>query len=346
MLFDKTVNYEGDIVKKVSVLRRREQRPLWDTLKNIEITRAIGWADRFDGYCALAAEWSVALALESAFKIEVSNRNQFIRTLHAEVNRLVYHTTYLSRVVASLRQHGLKQEVLLLREQVFNLTDELLGARVLPNAFIFGGSLRPLTVGETQKVRSFIKGWRFQWNRWLGFFNDPVVKSRLDGLLVVPPEVIEKWGWYGLVGKAAGISYDARKHRPYGAYPFLDFKIPEFTSSDAWARVQVVVAETELSLSLIEAVSLQFSSADDHSQAVPATLQGDDGFYRATVESAKGPFTAAVVLKDSKIDGIRIFSPGQRAWESFEPLLTGLRSDDLELAIASLGLDPQEAETL
>jgi len=343
--FEKAVVYEGDIIKKVTVRRGVERRPIWDALTAIEISRAIGWADRFDGHCSIAAEWAVALALESAFGVKVSPRNQFVRTLHAEINRLVFLTTYLARIAGAVRQYGLREEVLLLREQVFSLTEELLGARVLPNAFVLGGSLRPVTVGETQKVRTFVKGWRFQWERWLGFFNDPILFSRLEGLLVINPEVIEKLGWYGFVGKASGLGYDARKHRPYGAYPHLEFSIPEFSKGDAWTRAQVVIQEVKLTLQLIEAISKELGITDE---GLPNTsgLKAEDGFYRGTVESAKGPFTSAVVIKENKIEAIRIFSPGQRAWRNFDSLLSGLRSDDLELAIASLGLDPQEAETL
>ncbi len=346
-MLEKTVSYDGDVVRSVHFKKGRERRPLWQALQQLDLDNMIGWADRFDSLCPLAAEWCLAMALEESADVQVPERIQYVRTLHGEINRLIWFTTYLGKICQVLRLFSLREEILLLREQIFLITEELLGGRVLPHAFKLGGCHRVLSIGESQKVRSFLKGWRFQWDRWVDFFSDPMIESRLSGLLKINPAVVEHRGWWGVVGKASGVAYDARQQRPYGAYPFFDFKIPSLQTGDAWARVQIACQEIELSLQLIDKVSSQMPSDGGvlpASEKNPPMLK--DGIFKATSEASKGAFTAAVVIKDQKILNMRIFSSGQRVWPYLETLLVGIRSDDLDLAIASLGVDPEEAETL
>ncbi len=335
--------YDGDLIAAVQIKRGTHIRPLWAKMESLKPEHMILWADRFDSLCPIASEWALSQAVEAAAKIKVPKRAQYVRTILCELNRLVWLTTYLSRITYALGQRSLTQHALLLREQVYQRQEELTGGRVLPQAFNIGGCRRELAIGDVQKVRQFIQGLRFSWNKWLDLIaDDPLVQSRLAGLLVIPSEYVEQMSWWGVVGKASGVNYDARKHRPHGAYPFIDFSIPTRKQSDALARFEIAIAEINCSLEIIENL---LNTIPVEIEPTPKFDGLTQGFYFGAAESAKGPVISALeVTARGAVATVRLFTSGQRVWPTIDEMFEGTRVEDFQLAIASLGLDPEEAE--
>ncbi|MDZ4677572.1 MAG: hypothetical protein SGI74_08685 [Oligoflexia bacterium] len=335
--------YDGDLIASVQIKRGANIRPLWAKMESLHPEHMILWADRFDSLCPIASEWALCQALEASAKIKIPKRAQFVRTILCEINRLVWLTTYLGRFTHALGQRGLTQHALLLREQVYQRQEELTGGRILPQAFNLGGCRRELAIGDVQKVRQFIQGLRFSWEKWLNLVaDDPLVRSRLTGLLVIPHEYIERMSWWGVVGKAGGVNYDSRRHRPHGAYPFIDFTIPTRSASDAHSRFEVAIDEINNSLSIIENLLRIIPS---EIEPTPEYKTFSPGFYFGSAESAKGPVISALEVTDKGvIASVRLFTSGQRVWPTIDEMFEGTRVEDFQLALASLGLDPEEAE--
>jgi NADH-quinone oxidoreductase subunit D len=343
MIQDCELNYDGDMIESVQFARGREVRPLWQKIERLKPNEMIFWVDRLDSLCSIPSEWALAQAMESASDYVVSKRSLFVRTILCEVNRLVWLTTYLGRVIGSLGQESLRQQVFVLREQVFTMQEELTGGRILPGAFCIGGTRRELALGDVQKIRLFIQGWKFSWERWLNLVEpDILLKRRLSGLLPISPEIVKKFGWWGIVGKASGVAYDARKHRPHGAYPFIDFNIIGRTSGDALALFEIAMGETSLSLDLIDRLlTLIPGQLDAKKDRAPF----NPGVFFGTSESAKGPVTAIVETnRQDHVLNVKLFTCGQRVWPRLENFIKGIRIEDFEVAVASLGIDPEEAE--
>jgi Ni,Fe-hydrogenase III large subunit len=47
---------------------------------------------------------------------------------------------------------------------------------------------------------------------------------------------------------------------------------------------------------------------------------------------------------NNRIAAVRVLTVGQKLWNLMPKFLRGCRVEDLELGLASLGLDPEEAE--
>ncbi len=346
-LRDLDIDYDRDLIKRVSFKKGQSVRPLWSVIENLPPDQMIIWVDRMDSLCPISCEWALAQALEKSCGIILPKRAQFVRTVFAEINRLVYLTTYLGGIVEAAGIPIAQQKILMLRELVFQMQEELMGGRVLPQVLKLGGVKRDLAIGDVQKVAQFISTWKKSWAEWLALVeNDEILLSRLEGLLRLPLSDIRGKGLWGILGKAAQNIYDARLHQPHGAYSYIDlnlnFSFP--LTSDALSRYQVALNEVKISLHALDEL---LKNIPQDSGAESATIEGilKSGFYSASTESARGPVTAVIeVDKSGKLRTARLFNVSQRIWPGIENYFVGLKAEDFNLAWASLGISGEESE--
>lgn len=337
------LQYDGDMLKSATFERGYQERPLWAKLQTLTPPEMILWIDRFDSLSAFSCEWALAQAFESAYGLEVPQRTQYVRSVFCEVSRLIWLTTYLGRVMKALDGFTLYQEVMVLREQTFAIQEEITGGRILPQILNLGGCRRDLVVGTIQKLSHFISDWREAWKNWLGLINgDTLLDARLKGLVPISPKVVNKLGWWGIVGKASGVNYDSRFVRPHGAYPFVEIQRVERTEGDAKARFDTVIDEVNLSLEIL--IQL-LSKIPEGSVATPTPKNLKPGIYTATSESGKGPIISCLeITEECQVGSVRLFSTSQRVWPHLDSLFTRIRAEDFQLAYATLGIDSEDGE--
>jgi NADH-quinone oxidoreductase subunit D len=81
--------------------------------------------------------------------------------------------------------------------------------------------------------------------------NNPVYRSRLEGIAVVGAEQAIGLGCTGPLLRGCGIAYDVRKHTPYCGYQEYDFEVPTQPHGDAYSRYKVRLAEMRQSTHII-----------------------------------------------------------------------------------------------
>lgn len=342
-MIDAQIIYDGDILSSVEIKKGLQVRPLWAKLERLKPDEMISWVDRFDSLCAVSSEWALSMALEEAYQLEVTLRDQYVRTILNELNRLIYYTTYLGNMMLALSHRGYQNQVMALREQVFSIQEELTGGRILVHALSLGGCRRGLALGDIQKVRQFLNDWKKRWESWLPkAIDDPILVSRLEGLMPISADIINKFSWWGIVGKASGVNYDSRRHRPHGAYPYLHFNLISKQAGDALARFQVAVEEVNLSVFLIDQA---LSKIPNEGGKKPSPGDLFPGYYYGYSESAKGPVVSAVEISDQKfVTAVRLFSVNSRIWPVVDRLFSGIRAEEFDLALASLAIDAEDGE--
>src|ERR1700761_9278270 len=126
------LQYEGDMLKAANFKKGFQERPLWTNLQTLTPAEMILWIDRFDSLSAISCEWSLVQAFEKSNGMEIPKRTQYVRSILCEVNRLIWLTTYLGRVMKALGGVTLHQEIMVLREQAMAAQEELTGGRILP----------------------------------------------------------------------------------------------------------------------------------------------------------------------------------------------------------------------
>ena len=97
----------------------------------------------------------------------------------------------------------------------------------------------------------------------------------------------------GVVGRASGRDFDARRDHPYPPYDSLGFKVPGRRAGDVNARVWIRIEEVGVSLDLIETMLARLPGGPVRA-ALPAPGASGEGF--ALVEAFRGDVFAHVRL--------------------------------------------------
>ena len=258
------------------------------------------YPDRWDwGGAGICNEWAYARAAEDLADIEVPEYAQVLRTMSAELSRMLSHFlavgAYALDVVGDFTATFMY--AIADRETIQNLLEDLTGQRLMFNYFRLGGVCwdLPEPRGEyLEKVRSFVE----ELPERLAEYHDlitgnEILQMRTLGVGHLDPEIAKRYGVTGPVARGSGIDYDLRRDDPYGYYDELDWDVVTEDGCDNFARVLVRLRELEESARIVEqCVDLLEDWPEDEREIqsnVPRTLRPeyDAEIYRA-VEAAKG----------------------------------------------------------
>jgi NADH-quinone oxidoreductase subunit D len=139
------------------------------------------------------------------------------------------------------------------REYLWELVEEVTGARLTISYGRIGGLKEDLPEGFDEKVRNCIAGVR----KHMADADRLLTRNRvfIDRMCDVAPLTGAEALSYGFTGpllRASGVSYDVRKAFPYSAYDEFDFEVPLGTKGDNYDRFLVRFQEIEQSFRIIE----------------------------------------------------------------------------------------------
>jgi NADH-quinone oxidoreductase subunit C/D len=258
------------------------------------------YPDRWDwGGAGLCNEWAYARAAEDLADIEVPEYAQLLRTMGAELSRMLSHFlavgTYALDVVGEFTatfMYAIQE-----RERLQGILEDLTGQRLMFNYFRLGGvawDVPDPREAFVETVREFLDGL----SRRLAEYHDLMTENEVFQVRTVdtghlPPGKARSYGVTGPVARGSGIDYDLRRDDPYGYYDRLDWDVVTENGCDNFARVLVRLRELEQSARIVEqCIDLLADWPEDERTVqanVPRTLRPDPDteVYRA-VEAAKG----------------------------------------------------------
>jgi NADH-quinone oxidoreductase subunit C/D len=258
------------------------------------------YPDRWDwGGAGLLNEWAYARAAEDLAEVEVPDYAQVIRTMGAELSRILSHLlavgTYALDVSGEF--NATFMYALTDREKVQDVLEDLTGQRLMFNYLRLGGVAWdiPDPRGEfLAKVRD-LTDWL---PRRLEEYHDllttnEVIQLRTIDTGVLDPGMAKSYGCTGPVARASGLDYDLRRDDPYGYYPEIDWDVVTRENGDNYARLLVRLGEIEQSARIIEQCADLLEDWPEGERTVqanvPRTIKPpeDAEIYRA-VEAAKG----------------------------------------------------------
>ncbi|WP_276299095.1 NADH-quinone oxidoreductase subunit D [Halorussus lipolyticus] len=258
------------------------------------------YPDRWDWSGAgLLNEWAYARAAEELNDIEVPEYAQIIRTMSAELSRILAHllavATYALDIMGDFSatfMYGIIE-----REKVQSILEDLTGQRLMFNYFRLGGVVWDIPEPREQffaNVRSFLDDLPERLEEFHRLItSNEIIQIRTMGKGVLDPEVAKNYGATGPVARGSGIDYDIRRDDPYGYYDELDWNVVTEDDGDNYSRLLVRMREVEESAKIIsQCVDLLEDWPEDERNIqanVPRTLKpdADEEIYTA-VEAAKG----------------------------------------------------------
>ncbi|MCF0056563.1 NADH dehydrogenase (quinone) subunit D [Dyadobacter sp. CY356] len=193
------------------------------------------------------------MTMEKFLQIEVPKRAQYIRVIMMELARISDHLICNSILGVDSGAFSGFLYVMQKREDIYEIYEEVCGARLTTNMGRIGGMERDLSSTAIRKIREFIKSFP----PVLSEFDKLMSRNRIfmDRVINVGPISLERALSYGFTGpnlRAAGLDYDVRVMNPYSSYEDFDFSIPIGQSGDTFDRYNVRMEEMWQSLKIIE----------------------------------------------------------------------------------------------
>ena len=193
------------------------------------------------------------MTVEKLLQIEVPKRAQYIRVIMMELARISDHLICNSILGVDTGAFSGFLYVMQKREDIYEIYEEVCGARLTTNMGRIGGMERDLSSTAIRKIRDFIK----TFPPVLQEFEKLMSRNRIfmDRTINVGPISAERALSYGFTGpnlRAAGVDYDVRVMNPYSSYEDFDFIIPIGQSGDTFDRYNVRIEEMWQSLKIVE----------------------------------------------------------------------------------------------
>ncbi|MBX6724162.1 MAG: NADH-quinone oxidoreductase subunit D, partial [Dactylosporangium sp.] len=130
---------DGETVRGVSPDIGYLHRNWEKIVESWQYPQIIPFADRNDYISAIFNEWLVCRAVEEAMGIELTERAQVLRTIFAELNRIISHAFWVGTYAMDIGAFTPFLYALRDREWAYDLFEKATGARQLYSYFRIGG---------------------------------------------------------------------------------------------------------------------------------------------------------------------------------------------------------------
>ena len=219
------------------------------------LERAARLVGRVSGDSTVAYALAFARAVEAATETTVPARAHWLRALMAELERLAHHCGDIGAICNDAAFALMHAYCAVLRERVLRASAAGFGHRLMMDGVIPGGVARDLPADGAKNLRALVVEFRKQFKPLIDLYeNTASLQDRTVGTGFVRPALIRQFGCGGVIGRAGGRAFDARRQPGYPPYEQLEFEIPTRTDSDVNARVWLRIGEVEQSLALIEQI--------------------------------------------------------------------------------------------
>ena len=215
--------------------------------------QALPYFDRLDYVSPMCMEQTFALAVEKLLGIEAPVRARWVRTLFAEITRILNHllnvTSYALDCGALTPSLWGYEE----REKLMEFYEAASGARLHANYIRPGGVSRDLPVGLEERIGAWAESFPKFLDDMEGLLTaNRIWKQRTVDIGIVPAEQALAWGFTGPCLRASGVPWDLRRTQPYDMYEHVEFDIPVGRNGDCYDRYLVRVAEMRQSVLIIQ----------------------------------------------------------------------------------------------
>jgi NADH-quinone oxidoreductase subunit D len=250
---------DGETVTKcdpvIGYLHRGDEK----IAENMTYNQFVPYTDRLDYLAPLANNVTYALAVERLAKLEVPPRCRAIRALICELARLSSHLLGVGVFGMDTGALTVFMYTFTEREKLYNLFEELTGARFTTSYTRIGGVSRDVPDGWLDRVAKFCEGVLPVIDEVDHLLTrNRIFLDRTEGLGVITPEDAIAYGVTGPNLRASGVPLDLRKDRPYCGYEQYDFDVPVGTKGDCYDRYLVRLEEMRQSVRIVRQIIANF----------------------------------------------------------------------------------------
>ncbi|MCB9029616.1 MAG: NADH-quinone oxidoreductase subunit D [Deltaproteobacteria bacterium] len=221
--------------------------------ETVDYNQVIPYTDRLNYVSPIINNVGWSLAVEKLLGVEVPKRAQYIRVILSEISRICDHLTCLGASAMELGAFTAFLYLVEAREYLWDLVEEVTGARLTISYTRVGGLKHDLTADFAEKMHEAFKGVRFHLDNSDRLLSrNRIFLDRMCDVAVVSKEKAFSYGLTGPILRASGGDFDIRKANPYSSYEDFDFEVPLGTKGDNYDRFNVRFEEMKQSMSICE----------------------------------------------------------------------------------------------
>ncbi len=193
------------------------------------------------------------MTVEKLLEIEVPKRAQYIRVIMMELARIADHLICSSIMGVDTGAFSGFLYVMQEREKIYEIYEEMCGARLTTNMGRIGGMERDLSPTAIKKIKDLVyHSLPKVFAEFEELFDrNRIFRDRTIGVGAVSQEMALTYGFTGPNLRAAGIDYDVRVMEPYSSYEDFEFDIPVGHNGDTYDRYKVRNAEVWESIKIV-----------------------------------------------------------------------------------------------
>ncbi|MFD8982102.1 NADH-quinone oxidoreductase subunit D [Streptomyces sp. NPDC059564] len=299
-------------------------------------------ANRHDWLSAFSNELGVVMAVERMLGMEVPERAVWMRTLLAELNRVLNHLMFLGSYPLELGGitpifHAFRE-----REELQAVMEEISGGRMHYMFNRVGGLKEDLPAGWLGRARAAIADVRTRMDVYDKLVHgNEIFRGRTRGVGVLSAEAVHAYGVSGPIARASGVDFDLRRDEPYLAYGELQdvLKVVTRTDGDCLARFEVLLDQTHNALELAVACldRMDELAPGPVNQRLPKVLKAPEGSTYAWTENPLGINGYYLVSKGEKTPyRLKLRSASFNNIQALAVLLPGQLVADMVAILGSL----------
>ena len=291
---------EGETVRDCDVQIGYLHRGMEKECERVSWLQVFPYTDRLNYVSPMLNNVGYALAVEKLLGIEAPERAQYIRVIVGEMARIADHLTYLAAQVMEMGAFTPYFYAMKAREWLYDLLEEVSGARVTHSYVRIGGVAWDLPEDFVARTRDALP----KVQALVDDLSKLVTRSRIfldrmQDVAIISGEEAISWGWTGPILRGSGVDYDVRKAAPYLVYDRFDFEIPIGEDGDNMDRYMVRHEEIVQSSRIIEQALDQLPAGpvlvDDATVVMPDkpsaynTIEGMINQFKLVIDGVKPP---------------------------------------------------------
>ena len=244
---------EGERIIKSEPVLGFLHRGVEKLAETITYHQFIPHTDRLDYVCAMYNNFAYVRAVEKLLALKVPDRAEYLRTIVAEVQRIIGHLFWLGSQALDIGAMTVFFYTFREREILLDIFDDLCGARLTTSWYRIGGVERDFTSKIIQDIYKFIEDFPSKIDEYDTLLvNNRIWIARTCGIAVISAEDAVSFGLTGSVLRGSGVDYDLRKVSPYGAYDKIEWKVPLGKNGDTYDRYFIRMEEMRESTKIIK----------------------------------------------------------------------------------------------
>lgn len=205
------------------------------------------------------------LTMEKLLGIKVPKRVDYMRIIMMELARIADHLVCNGVIGVDTGAITGFTYIFQDRERIYDLYEEVCGARMTTNMGRIGGFERDFSPRFHAMMKAFIQGFPKRFQEFCDLLErNRIFMDRTIGVGGITAERALSYGFTGPNLRAAGVDYDVRVMEPYCSYEDFDFIIPIGTDGDTYDRFMVRQQEIWESFKLIKNAYENLPEGDFH----------------------------------------------------------------------------------